>query len=194
MPNSCSFVHIYSRYQSIRWQHIANSFTMPIKIATWPHIYRSDHRSTGLSKKKNKLLKMHWPYRNQTIKITFLESYVLHQWRKNLKNYNSDSINPVLGFSFEGNNNSTLLAWSRKSFELVDVSFFVKMEKIEYQASIMYVFLEGNTSTQINDEFDGNPAPSQSQLNLNMALKAWRTMQMDANGSRSPNDARWSPN
>ena len=39
----------------------------------------------------------------------------------------------------------------------------MKMNKIEYRAVIKYLFLKGNTPTQIKDEFDlvyGNSAPS----------------------------------
>ena len=34
------------------------------------------------------------------------------------------------------------------------MSVFVKMEKIEYQAVIKYLFLKGNTPTQIKVELD----------------------------------------
>ena len=34
------------------------------------------------------------------------------------------------------------------------MSVFVKMEKIEYRAVIKYLFLKGNTPTQIKDELD----------------------------------------
>lgn len=43
------------------------------------------------------------------------------------------------------------------------MSVFVKMEKIEYRAVIKYLFLKGNTPTQIKDELDsvyGDSAPS----------------------------------
>ncbi|GFW82718.1 HTH_48 domain-containing protein [Trichonephila clavipes] len=44
-----------------------------------------------------------------------------------------------------------------------DVSAFVKLERIEYRAVIKYLFLKGNTTTQIKDELDsvyGNSIPS----------------------------------
>ena len=43
------------------------------------------------------------------------------------------------------------------------MSVFVKMEKIEYRAVIKYLFLKGNTPTQIKVELDtvyGDNAPS----------------------------------
>ncbi|GFW82712.1 HTH_48 domain-containing protein [Trichonephila clavipes] len=47
--------------------------------------------------------------------------------------------------------------------QLHDVSAFVKLERIEYRAVIKYLFLKGNTTTQIKDELDsvyGNSIPS----------------------------------
>lgn len=39
-------------------------------------------------------------------------------------------------------------------FEWDDVSIFVKLEKIKYWAGIKYLFLKGNTLTQIKYELD----------------------------------------
>ena len=55
----------------------------------------------------------------------------------------------------------------QQSCEWVDVSVFMKMDKIEYRAVIKYLFLKDNMPTQIIDELDsvyGDSAPSSTTV------------------------------
>ncbi|GFV72493.1 HTH_48 domain-containing protein [Trichonephila clavipes] len=58
----------------------------------------------------------------------------------------------------------------QQSFECVDVSVFVKMDKIEYRAVIKYLFLKGNTPTHIKDELDSVYGDSASSFTT---VKFW---------------------
>jgi len=71
--------------------------------------------------------------------------------------------------------------------------FFEKMEKIEYRAVIKYLFLKGNTPTQIKNELDvvyGDSAPSFTTVKFWAAeFKRGRTSLIDDERSGRPKTA-----